>query len=157
MILAIKIRNNSSLMIESNFQILQKAITEFEFSWLREWRVLLLADYIENLDLVKEIHEMIEKLVKDEKSCQINARSMWLLKKIALGGSFLKAEEVERAVKYVLPTQKKLAKNIILSIVAKSKNTGILTIAKRNVTILIIDEVSRIIRIFFFKCYNFEN
>lgn len=35
--------------------------------WLREWRVLFMADPIENLDVVKEIHDMIDKLISDFK------------------------------------------------------------------------------------------
>ena len=72
----------------------------------------------------------------------VNSRSLWLLKKVALGACFLKPCEIERAVKYVLPVQKKLAKNIILSIVAKSKVMTPLLTAKRKVLILILDDVS---------------
>lgn len=44
---------------------MQTAIKELEFSWLREWRILLLADYVECLDLVQDIYNMIDKLIAD--------------------------------------------------------------------------------------------
>lgn len=39
-----------------------------ETKWLREWRVLLLADPIEELGLVKDVRDMIDKLIADSKS-----------------------------------------------------------------------------------------
>ena len=67
---------------------------------------------------------------------------MWLLKKIATGACYLQPFEIERAVKYILPNQAKLAKNIILSIVAKTKVMEPLKKARRKTLILVLDEVS---------------
>lgn len=44
------------------------AIDELETTWLREWRVLFMADPIKDLEIVHEIHEMIDKLILDSKS-----------------------------------------------------------------------------------------
>jgi len=44
------------------------AIDGLEKIWLREWRVLFMADPIENLNIVNEIHQMIDKLIADFKS-----------------------------------------------------------------------------------------
>ncbi|XP_014222062.1 separin [Trichogramma pretiosum] len=116
------------------------AISEVENSWLREWRILFQADYIEHLDLVKDIHNMIDKLIADSSIKEISGRTRWLLKKIATGACYLENYEIEKAVKYVLPTQTKFAKNVILSIVAKTKVMEILKTAKRKPLVLILDE-----------------
>ncbi|XP_014216044.1 separin [Copidosoma floridanum] len=118
------------------------AIQELECSWLKEWKILFQADYIDNLDLVQDIHSMIDKLIADDNTSRktISQRTRWLLKKIATSAWYLKSFEIERAVKYVLPTQKKLAKNIILSIIAKNKVIEPLKDAKRKVLLLILDE-----------------
>lgn len=44
------------------------AIKGLENIWLREWRVLFMADPIENLEMVDEIHQMIDKLISDFES-----------------------------------------------------------------------------------------
>lgn len=43
------------------------AIDGLEITWLREWRVLFMADLIEELEIVNEIHETIDKLILDSK------------------------------------------------------------------------------------------
>lgn len=43
------------------------AIDGLETIWLREWRVLFMADPIEDLEIINEIHEMIDKLILDSK------------------------------------------------------------------------------------------
>lgn len=46
---------------------LQIAINGLEKIWLREWRILFMADPIENLEIVEEMHQMIDKLIVDFK------------------------------------------------------------------------------------------
>lgn len=75
-------------------------------------------------------------------SKEISERTRWLLRKVATGACYLQPFEIERAVTYILPKEKKLAKNIILSIVAKTKVMEPLKHAKRKVLVLIVDEVS---------------
>ncbi|XP_058802521.1 separin [Phymastichus coffea] len=116
------------------------AIFELEFSWLREWRVLLLADYIECLDLVHDVYNMIDKLIADSNVKDMPERTRWLLRKIATGACYLQPFEIERAVTYILSSEKKLAKNIILSIVAKTKVMEPLLHARRKILVLIVDE-----------------
>lgn len=82
-------------------------------------------------------------------------RNRWLLKKIATGACYLQPFEIEKAVKYILPTQAKLAKNIILSIVAKTKVMDPLKVAKRKTLILILDEVSHRIHFIFPAYFRF--
>ncbi|OXU29495.1 hypothetical protein TSAR_010098 [Trichomalopsis sarcophagae] len=137
------IYNNNDLywkMRRRQNEQMNAAITELEFSWLREWRVLLLADYLECLDLVKDIHDMIDKLIADSSIKEFPVKTRWLLKKIACGACHLQPYEIERAVKKLLPKQEKLAKNMILSIVAKIKVMEPLKTAKRKTLILIVDE-----------------
>ncbi|KAJ8684181.1 hypothetical protein QAD02_019973 [Eretmocerus hayati] len=116
------------------------AISELESSWLREWRVLFMADFVENLDLVKDVHDMLDKLIADSAVDKVTERTRWLLRKIATGACYLQPFEIERAVTYVLPTQAKLAKNIILSIIAKKKVMDPLKSSKRKTLILILEE-----------------
>ncbi|XP_053997454.1 separin [Hylaeus anthracinus] len=120
---------------------MKTAIRTLEYSWLREWRILFMADPIDNIDLVADIVEMIDKLILDNKiHCTIPKRSVWLLKKIALGACFLTREEIARAVKYVLPTCDKLADNVILSIYGKLSCIVELQNATRKTLVLIVDE-----------------
>lgn len=74
-------------------------------------------------------------------SKEFSVRTRWLLKKIACGACHLQPFEIERAVKKILPTQIELAKNIILSVVAKTKDMEPLKTAKRKTLVLILDEV----------------
>ncbi|XP_025996692.1 separin isoform X2 [Solenopsis invicta] len=120
---------------------MKMAIKGLENIWLREWRVLFMADPIENLEMVDEIHQMIDKLISDfESPNDISKRCTWLLKKVSTGACFLTREEIARAIKFLLPKHEKLANNIILSIygmlsyIRKLKNT------KRKTLVLIIDE-----------------
>ncbi|EFN75719.1 hypothetical protein EAI_09721 [Harpegnathos saltator] len=46
---------------------MKMAIDGLETTWLREWRVLFMADPIEDLEIINEIHEMIDKLILDSK------------------------------------------------------------------------------------------
>lgn len=48
--------------------ILKTAIQALEHSWLREWRVLFMADPIDKLDLVMDISQMINKLLSGYKT-----------------------------------------------------------------------------------------
>ncbi|XP_024885208.1 separin [Temnothorax curvispinosus] len=117
------------------------AINGLENVWLREWRVLFMADPIENLEMVNEIHQMIDKLISDFKSPnEISNRCKWLLKKVSIGAGFLTREEIARAIKFLLPEHEKLANNIILSIYGKLPYIKNLENTKRQTLVLIIDE-----------------
>ncbi|KOC62271.1 Separin [Habropoda laboriosa] len=120
---------------------MKTAIQALEYTWLREWRVLFMADPINKYDLTANIVQMIEKLISDDKkSRNISKRSKWLLKKVALAACFLTREEIARAVKYVLSDNDKLADNIILSILGKLPCIEELKEATRKTLVLIIDE-----------------
>ncbi|KAF7393198.1 hypothetical protein HZH66_009031 [Vespula vulgaris] len=120
---------------------MKTAVHELEFTWLREWRILFMADFIDNLDVVADMELIIDKLIADCTSCDyICPRTKWLLKKISLGACFLTREEIARAVKYVLCNHEKLAENVILSIYGKLLDLQILRNAKRKTLVLIIDE-----------------
>ncbi|KAL0124988.1 hypothetical protein PUN28_004256 [Cardiocondyla obscurior] len=120
---------------------MKEAIVGLETTWLREWRVLFMADPIENLKIVNEIHQMIDKLISDLKSTnEISQRCRWLLKKVSIGAGFLTRGEIARAVTFLLPEHKKLASNIILSIYGKLPCIRELMNIKRKTLILIIDE-----------------
>ncbi|XP_033208353.1 separin [Belonocnema kinseyi] len=120
---------------------MKTAIDELENTWLREWRVLFMADPLENLELVKNVHRMIDKLVDDSRnSKEIPSSSRWLLKKVAEGSCFLSKEELSRAVKYLLPNHKKLAKNIVLSVHGMTSSIEELKSSNRKNMILILDE-----------------
>ena len=75
-------------------------------------------------------------------SKEISNSSRWLLKKVAEGSCYLSKEEFSKAVKYVLPNDKKLAKNIVLSIHGMMSEIETLKPSKRKNLILILDEVS---------------
>ncbi|XP_076756318.1 extra spindle pole bodies like 1, separase [Xylocopa sonorina] len=121
--------------------IMKTAIKSLEYTWLREWRILFMADPINKHNIVTDIVEMIDKLMSDHKmSKKISKRSKWLLKKIALGACFLTRKEIARAVKYVLSDYNKLADNIILSIIGKLPCMQELKDATRKTLVLIIDE-----------------
>ncbi|XP_071627742.1 uncharacterized protein Sse isoform X2 [Temnothorax longispinosus] len=123
------------------------AINGLENVWLREWRVLFMADPIEDLEMVNEIHQMIDKLISDFKSPnEISKRCKWLLKKVSIGAGFLTREEIARAIKFLLPEHEKLANNIILSIYGKLPYIKNLENTKRQTLVLIIDEWK--------SCYN---
>ncbi|RLU20460.1 hypothetical protein DMN91_007070 [Ooceraea biroi] len=116
-------------------------IDGLENMWLREWRVLFMADAIENLNIVNEVHEMVDKLITDAVfSIKITERCRWLLKKVSVGACFLTREEIARAVKFLLPKHEKLAKNIILSVYGMLPCINELKNAKRKTLVLIIDE-----------------
>ncbi|KYN09010.1 PREDICTED: separin [Trachymyrmex cornetzi] len=120
---------------------MKTAISALENVWLREWRVLFMADVIENLEMVDEIHQMIDKLISDFKSPnEISKRCRWLLRKVATGACFLTREEIARAIKFLLPKHEKLANNIILSIYGKLPYIKNLENTKRKTLVLIIDE-----------------
>ncbi|XP_046741306.1 separin isoform X2 [Diprion similis] len=117
-------------------------ICELESTWLREWRVLLVADPIEESSLVKDVREMINKLITDNKSSNcISERTRWLLHKIALGACFLTRTEIALAIKYILPLDEKLCDNIILSIYGKLNSLTPLMSVKRKTLVLIVDEI----------------
>lgn len=129
-----------------------------------------MADPIDKDDLVRDIVQMIDKLISDYKKSyvifeltlvlfflstmqystiiyyrkNISKRSKWLLKKVALAACFLTREEIARAVKYVLSDDEKLADNIILSIYGKLPCIQELKDASRKTLVLIIDEVNKI-------------
>lgn len=44
------------------------AVKALEYSWLREWRVLFMADPIDKQDIVEDIVKMIDKLILDYKA-----------------------------------------------------------------------------------------
>lgn len=46
----------------------QTAVRALEYSWLREWRILFIADPINKHDIVEDIVQMIDKLISDDKS-----------------------------------------------------------------------------------------
>lgn len=120
---------------------MKAAITELESTWLREWRILFMADPVDNLDLVKDLYDMIDKLIADDKSSKnISRRTRWLLRKIVVGACYLTKAEIAMAIKYVLSDNDKLAGNIILSIYGKLKCIEPLRSAKRMTLVLIIDE-----------------
>ncbi|GAB1864710.1 separase [Camponotus japonicus] len=117
------------------------AINGLENIWLREWRILFMADPIENLEIVDDMHQMLDKLILDFKPfVEISKRCRWLLRKISTCACFLTREEIARAVKFLLPKYEKLANNIILSIYGKLAYVQKLKIAKRKTLVLIIDE-----------------
>ncbi|XP_076242882.1 extra spindle pole bodies like 1, separase isoform X2 [Calliopsis andreniformis] len=120
---------------------MKTAIQALEHTWLREWRVLFIADPLDKHDLVENIVKMIDKLIMDYKMSQsISKRSKWLLKKVALAACFLTREEIAQAVKYVLHDHDKLADSIILSIYGKLTCIQELKDAIRKTLVLIIDE-----------------
>ncbi|XP_014476012.1 PREDICTED: separin [Dinoponera quadriceps] len=120
---------------------MKMAIDGLESTWLREWRVLFMADPIMDLEIVNEIHDMIDKLILDSRfSNNISKRCKWLLKKVSTGACFLTCEEIARAIKFLLPKHEKLANNIILSIYGMLSRTEKLKDAKRKTLVLIIDE-----------------
>ncbi|KAK9297376.1 hypothetical protein QLX08_008938 [Tetragonisca angustula] len=120
---------------------MKTAIRALEYSWLREWRILFVADPINKHDIVEDIVQMIDKLISDDKnSKKITKRTRWLLRKVALTACFLTREEIARAIKYILPDYDKLADNIILSIFGKLSCTEELKDATRKTLILIVDE-----------------
>ncbi|XP_003487939.2 separin [Bombus impatiens] len=120
---------------------MKTAIQALEYTWLREWRILFIADPINKPDIVAATVQMIDKLISDNKnSKKITERSKWLLRKVALSACFLTREEIARAVKYVLPDYNKLADNIILSIFGKLPCIEELKNAIRKTLILVIDE-----------------
>ncbi|XP_011692442.1 PREDICTED: separin isoform X3 [Wasmannia auropunctata] len=120
---------------------MKTAISELENIWLREWRVLFMADPIENLKIVDEIYQMIDKLISDFKSpIEISKRCRWLLRKVIVGACFLTREEIARAITFLLPGHEKLANNIILSIYGKLSCIRKLENTKRKTLVLIIDE-----------------
>ncbi|XP_011867802.1 PREDICTED: separin [Vollenhovia emeryi] len=129
-------------MMRANYNNRMKiAINGLENLWLREWRVLFMADSIENLEIVDEIHQMVDKLILDCKSPdEISNRCRWLLRKVSTGACFLTREEIARAIKFLLPEHEKLANNIILSIYGKLPYIRKLEHTKRKTLVLIIDE-----------------
>lgn len=46
--------------------------------WLREWRILFMADPIENLEIVDELHQMLDKLISDFKPLLVTFNSYYL-------------------------------------------------------------------------------
>ncbi|KAK1124856.1 hypothetical protein K0M31_006209 [Melipona bicolor] len=120
---------------------MKTAIHALEYSWLREWRILFVADPINKHDIVEDIVQMIDKLISDDKNSKtITKKSKWLLRKVALTACFLTREEIARAIKYILPNYDKLADNIILSIFGKLSCAEELKDATRKTLILIVDE-----------------
>ncbi|XP_032679875.1 separin isoform X2 [Odontomachus brunneus] len=120
---------------------MKMAIDGLETIWLREWRVLFMADPIEDLEIVNEIHEVIDKLILDSKlSDKISKRCKWFLKKVSTGAGFLTREEIARAIKFLLPEYEKLANNIILSLYGMPYHIEKLKNTKRKTLVLIIDE-----------------
>ncbi|XP_015437312.1 PREDICTED: separin [Dufourea novaeangliae] len=120
---------------------MKTAIQALEYKWLREWRILFMADPIDKDDLVTNIVQMIDKLILDNKKRKnISMRRKWLLKKVALSACFLTREEIARAVKYVLSGYEKLADNVILSIYGKLSSIQEMKDAVRKTLVLIVDE-----------------
>ncbi|XP_043273474.1 separin [Venturia canescens] len=128
-------------MREAQNNRMKTAVKELEYTWLREWRVLLVADPLEESPLAKEMGDMIDKLIADDLTLiAMSSRSRWLLKKIATSSHFLSKVEIARAVHYVLCGNNKLANNIILSIDAKLKTITHPQTEKRKTLVIIVDE-----------------
>nr|XP_033342266.1 separin isoform X1 [Megalopta genalis] len=120
---------------------MKTAIQALEFKWLREWRILFVADPIDKDNVTENIVQTIDKLILDNKNHKnISKRTKWLLRKVALTACFLTREEIARAVKYVLTGYDKLANNIILSIYGKLKIMEEIKNAVRKTLVLIVDE-----------------
>ncbi|XP_043467216.1 separin [Leptopilina heterotoma] len=120
---------------------MKTAVTALEKTWLREWRILFLADPLENSMIVERAHNIIDKLIDDSSnSKEISTSTRWLLKKISTCASYLSKEECARAIKYLLPNQRKLAKHIMLSIQGLSREIESIQLLRRKNLILIIDE-----------------
>ncbi|XP_026674527.1 separin [Ceratina calcarata] len=126
-------------MRERQNKTLKAAVQALEKEWLREWRILFMADPTDKADVVKDIVEMIDKLLSDYRG-SISKRSEWLLKRVALAACFLTKGEIARAIKYVLAEHTKLAHNVILSIFGKLPCIQQLKDARRGTLVLIVDE-----------------
>lgn len=48
--------------------VFKSAIQALEYSWLREWRVLFIADPIDKHNVEAEVVQMIDKLILDYKA-----------------------------------------------------------------------------------------
>ncbi|XP_034944251.1 LOW QUALITY PROTEIN: separin [Chelonus insularis] len=127
-------------MREKQNKAMETAVTEMEKTWLREWRILLIADLLNPSEIVDDIHRMIDKLLDDDPTGKIVSETKWLLKKIATCSFCLDKNEISRAVQYVLPKHSKLVKNIELSIQGRQKEIATLETMKRKILVLVIDE-----------------
>ncbi|XP_063977842.1 uncharacterized protein LOC135162857 isoform X2 [Diachasmimorpha longicaudata] len=117
------------------------AVKEMEYNWFREWRFLLIADSLETSDIAREMVDIVDKLVADDSTCSaLSPKTMWLLRKVATTAGYLSKVEIARLIIVILPENKKLAKNLILSIVSKSKIATKLRQCNRKTTVLIVDE-----------------
>ncbi|THK33172.1 separin isoform X1 [Diachasma alloeum] len=117
------------------------AVKEMEYNWLREWRLLLIADLLENSDDTREMIGIVDKLIADDRSLTpLSPKTVWLLRKVSTTAGYLSKTEIARLITVILPDNKKLASNLILSIVSKSKTATKLRQEKRKTTVLIVDE-----------------
>ncbi|XP_012280741.1 separin isoform X2 [Orussus abietinus] len=119
---------------------MKTAVDGLEYTWLREWRILFMADPIDDLKSVKELQDMVDQLIANNSLIGITETSRWLLKKIVTSACFLTKREIELAIKHVLPGHTKLMKDIILFINEKAEEVKPLSSVKRKTLILIIDE-----------------
>ncbi|KAG8036480.1 hypothetical protein G9C98_003802 [Cotesia typhae] len=121
--------------------IMEGAVKEMENTWLREWRILFIADPLIPSNIIESLHTMIDKLIVDDSSHKkVSLKILWLLKKITTCSYCLSKSEIARAVNYVLKDNPKLANNIILSIHGRQKEILQLQNEKRKTLILVIDE-----------------
>lgn len=123
-------------------ETMKTAIDEIQKNWLREWRILFIADPIEPSYTTKDLLQTIDKLIIDDKKINgnITTKQKWLLKKIASCSSYLNREEIDRAVTWVLNGPSKLCKNIIYSINGKTKFSSAIETEIRKTLVLIVDE-----------------
>ncbi|XP_057339275.1 separin [Microplitis mediator] len=120
---------------------MESAVKEMENNWLREWRILFIADPLVPSDLIKSLHDMIDKLIADDSTHErVSPKVRWLLKKITTCSYCLSKTEIKRAINYILADNQKLAKNIILSIHGRQKEITKLRNEKRKTLVLVIDE-----------------
>lgn len=51
--------------------LFKTAVHELEFTWLREWRILFMADLLDNMDVATDMELIIDKLIADCTSWQV--------------------------------------------------------------------------------------
>lgn len=127
-------------MREEQDKTMKTGIEELENNWLREWRILLIADPITPSYTTKDSCMLIDKLIADEGTVKLTDKQIWLLKKIATCCGYLDKIEITRAVQFVIGDYKKFTNNVILSILAKKKLLIPGEDERRKTLVLIVDE-----------------
>lgn len=125
--------------------ILQQSVYQMEFCWLKKWRFLLLGKLVNLSQAKKIILPQIDLILKEFKYT-LNDENKNLIESITLGSPYLSRREIAILILEIIPDNKDLSTKLSRAIGDISQNNGSYLRGPRHPVILILDQVSTVIK-----------